>query len=192
VAHYRAISAVGEAILGILEAACPQSDFPNADFYLHQVKDFQSPEITEGISLYLYRTHLNTNRRSLPPRIDPLGRRYRASLPLDLYYLLTPWANTAKRQHLILGWAMLTLHETPVLNANLLNRKDPDTFLPNEAIEIVCDNLSLQDMSFAIEPIKPHAQFSVGYVARMVIIDSQVELGEFDPVQVREFEMQKM
>ena len=94
-ATYHAIAAIGDAMLGILKAACPaefEADVPQ--FLLYQPSDFQNP-MAMGISLYLYSVSINTAVRNPPPRIDSTGRRFRPSLPIDLHYLLVPWAKTA-------------------------------------------------------------------------------------------------
>src|SRR5690242_13751103 len=97
-ASYHAVATVGQAILGLLTDACPRTEFPSAGFALYQAKDFQSP-MSEGISLYLHRIVVNGTRRRLPDRVAPDGKRFLPSLPVDIYFLLTPWAQTATMQH---------------------------------------------------------------------------------------------
>jgi hypothetical protein len=143
----------------------------------------------EGLSLYAYRVAVNASRRNLPPSIGPDGRRYRAPLPLDLHFLLSPWAKTAVRQLRIIGWAMRELQNVPILPAGLLNHYGPehDTFRPSEAVELFCESPTLQDMSYILEPIKSAQPLSVTYVARMVLIESAVPIDVGEPVQTREF-----
>lgn len=192
-ATYHAIAATGEAILGLLKAARP-SDFETSQFLLYQPSDLQNPnQAFEGITLYLYRVAVNTTRRNLPPRTDPDGRRYRPPLPLDLHYLLIPWAKTAAKQQWLLGWSMRVLEDTPILPATLLNHhsSEADTFRLNEAVELVCEPLSLQEIVNIWDAFKPNLQLSVAYVARMITIDSIVELTEASFVQTREFNFGK-
>ena len=56
----------------------------------------------------------------------------------------------------MLGWAMRELQNVAILPAGLLNHYGPehDTFRPDEAVELICEPLSLQDMSYVIEPLK--------------------------------------
>jgi hypothetical protein len=180
-ATYHAIAATGEAIVGLLEAACPKTEFPNARFTLYRSTDFQNP-LDEGISLYLYRVAVNSTRRNLPPRLAPDGKRYRPSLPVDLHYLLTPWARTAARQQRLLGWSMRVLEDTAILPTGLLNHYVPETeiFLPNETVELVFDPLSLQEIVNIWDVFKQNLQLSVAYVARMIAIDSEIELSATD------------
>lgn len=188
-ATYHAIAATGEAILGVLKAACPRPDFDNAEFKLYQSADFQGTPLTEGISLYLYQVATNTTRRNLSPRIEPDGQRFRPSLPLDLHYLLVPWAQNAVKQQWLLGWAMRALEDTPILSAELLNHYGTSgaIFRPNEAVEIVCEPLALQEIVNIWDAFKPNLQLSVAYVARMVSIDSLVPLNDAPLTQTRAF-----
>jgi hypothetical protein len=188
-ATYHAIAATGQAILGVLADACPRDEFGGAAFELYQPSDLKDP-MDDGVSLYLYRIAVNAARRNMPPRSAPDGRRLRPPLPLDLYFLLTAWARTAARQQRLLGWAMRTIEDTPVLGSGVLNHygPEPDTFLAHEAVELICEPVSLQDQVNIWEPFQANHQLSVTYVARMVAIDSRLELPDAAPVQTRVFE----
>jgi hypothetical protein len=120
VATANAIAAVGQAILSLIAGAVPHDEFPSAQFELYQAKDFQSP-MPEGISLYLYRITPAGEIRNYPPRITPDGKRYRQALPINLHYLLSSWAREAVKQQRLLGWAMRTLEDTPILLARPRN-----------------------------------------------------------------------
>jgi Pvc16 N-terminal domain len=190
VARRYAITAVGNAILDLLRDSLPKDEFGTLPFPLLQSVDLQKGLTGEGVGLYLYRIGVNGTRRNLPPRVDANGKRYRPSLPLDLYYLLVPWAASAERQQLLLGWAMRTLENTPILPAGLLNQHGPrhDIFAANETVELVCDPLNLQDLQNVWEGLKPSVPLTVAYVARMVALDSDVEMVDAPPVQSRGFD----
>jgi hypothetical protein len=189
-ATYQAIAVTGQALLGLLADACPKADFPGARFDLYQAKDYSAP-MEEGVSLYLYRIAVNGSRRALPPRTDATGRRFKPPLPLDLHYLLTAWSKTAARQQRLLAWAIRMLEDVPVLHASLLNSYAPEgeVFRPNEAVELMFDQLTLADMYNLFSASKFAPQLSVGYLIRMVAVESTVELHEYEPVQTRAFDM---
>lgn len=187
-ASYQAIAAASRAILGLLEDAFPKNEFDTpAAFSLYHAGNYESP-MPFGVSLYLYRVTVNGSVRNLPPRLAPDGRRYRPSLPLDLHYLITPWASDVEKQQRLLGWCMRVLEDTPILPAGLLNHLMPETevFRPNETIELICDPLSLADMINLWENLKPKLQTSITYVARMVTLESKIPLDEGRPVQTRD------
>jgi hypothetical protein len=190
-ATYHAIAAIGQALVRLLtDASKGEADFANATFRLAQAADFQESADGLGVLVFLYRVAANGARRNLPPRHRPGLARTRPPLPLDLYYLLSPWAANADTQQRLLGWTMRTLDDTPILPVALLNADDasPDeqTFYPEEAVELVYDPLSLQDLANLWEIVKPRTQAGATYAARMVAIESTVTLVEAGPVQTRE------
>jgi hypothetical protein len=189
-ATYHAIAATGQAILGLLADACPKPEFSGIRFALYQTSDLQKPEIEEGLSLYLYRVAVNGSIRNPPPRLGPDGRRYRPSLLIDLHYLLTAWAKTAARQQRLLGWAMRTLEDTPILPQGLLNHYTPEreVFRPNETVEIILESVGLQDLVNIWEVAKQHQQPSATYLVRAIALESGSDLSEMPLVQTREFD----
>lgn len=193
-ATYAAIAATSEAIVGLLRRARPKDEFTKAAFEVYQGNDFESP-MNEGISLYLYRVTVNASRRNMPPTVTPEGRRMRPPIPLDLHYLLSAWGQSYDTQHRLIGWAMREIENTPVIPAGVLNSTGPDAdvFRPEETVEIICDPLPLADMINLWETLKPKSNrpLSVNYVARMVAIESRVEIHEYAPVQTRGFDYGK-
>jgi hypothetical protein len=189
---FQAIAATGQAMLGLLSDAVPRDQFPNAQFELYQMSNFQQP-MEEGISLFLYRIAANTSRRNLPPTTGPDGRRFRPPIPVDLYYIATAWAPTAVRQQRLLGWAIRMFEDVPVLPTGLLNNygPEPEIFKQGETVEIILDSLTLQDLNNFWGVSKASLQLSVGYIARMLFIQSSMAISEYAEVQTREFGMGK-
>ena len=193
-ATWNAIAATTRAILGLLEDAYPR-EFGKLTFAPAHLSDFADDKVQpDGFTLALYRVAVNSNLRNLPPRIGPDGMRYRPSLPLDLQYLLTPWAGDVEKQQRLLGWSMRQLEDNPILPSGLLNRflREPDVFRPSEAVELVSESLPLGDFTNLWDKLKPRMQTSVTYVARMVLIDSEIDLREYPLVKSRTFEMAKV
>jgi len=188
VATANAIAAVGQAILSLIAGRVPRDEFPAAQFDLYQAKDFQAP-MEEGISLYLYRITPAGEIRNYPPRVGPDGRRYKQVLPINLHYLLSSWAREAAKQQRLLGWAMRTLEDTPILPAGLLNLGGPehDTFRPAETVDITMETISIYDMGAIWDVAKPNTQPSVCYVARMIGVESEIEIPTGPLAQTRVF-----
>jgi len=188
-ATYNAFAAVSRAMVGLIEDYCPQSLLLNPEFKLYHAVDYEHP-MNEGFSLCLYHVSINASRRNFPPRRSIDGRRYRPSLPVDLHYLLTPWAVDPERQQRMLGWSMRFLEDLGTLPAGLLNHyiKETDTFRADEAVDIVCDPLALTDYLNLWDKLKPKKETSVTYAVRMVLLDSVIESPEFGPVQTRELQ----
>lgn len=190
---FQAIAATGQAMLGLLSDAVPRDQFPNAQFELYQMSNFQQP-MEEGISLFLYRIAANQSRRNLPPTTGPDGRRFRPPIPVDLYYIATAWAPSAVRAQRLLGWTIRMFEDVPVLPTGLLNNygPEPEIFKQGETVEIILDSLTLQDLNNFWGVSKASLQLSVGYIARMLHIQSSMPITEYAEVQTREFGMGKV
>jgi Pvc16 N-terminal domain len=191
---FQAIAATGQAMLGLLADACPRDEFPTAQFELYQLSNFQQSPMEEGVSLYLYRIAANTSRRNLPPTVAPDGRRFRPPIPLDLYYVATAWAPTAVKQQRLLGWTIRMFEDVPILPTGLLNNygPEPEIFKTGETVELILDSLTLQDLNNLWSNAKNNPPLSVGYIARMIRIESSMPMSEFAEVQTREFGVGKV
>lgn len=186
-ANYRAIAATSEALKGLIRDRYPRDEFGSGlDVSLYQTRDFDTP-MTEGFSIYLFRVAINGSVRNLTFRRSPDGQRFRPSLPLDLQYMITPWARDGAMQHRMLGWVMRMMEDIGVLSAGHLNHYLPqtETFGSNEALELVCDPLSLTDYLTLWDRLRPRMPVSATYTLRMLLIDSDVPVAEAPLVQSR-------
>ena len=187
-ATFQAIAATGQAMLGLLADAVPKPEFANSQFELYQISNFNNP-MEEGVSLYLYRVAVNGTIRNRPPVTGPDGRRRRPPIPLDLHYVLSVWARSAVKQQRLLGWTIRMFEDVPILPTGLLNNygPEPEIFQPGETVEIILESLTLQDFNNLWSATKTALPVSVGYVARMVGISSELPLTEAAEVQTRDF-----
>ena len=189
-ADYRAVSAVTEAVIELLQSrfqAAPQYFNNELEFKIYLAKDFSHP-MTAGVSLFLYRIYPNGTLRSTRGRPGPEGQQYRNQLPLDLHFILTAWAQDASLQHLIAGWMMRMIEDTPILPPGLLNQRYPDLFSADEGVVITPAELSMEELLRMWEVIVENVyQLSIPYVARYVKVDSELlfEIGR--PIQERTF-----
>jgi hypothetical protein len=190
-ANYRAIAATSTALRGLIRDRYPRAEFgAGLDIELYQTRDFENP-MQDGFSVYLYRVAVNGAMRNLTLRRTADGRRFRPSLPLDLSYMVTPWAQDIERQHRMLGWVMRMLDDTGVLSAGHLNHYMPetDTFAPGEGLEVICDPLTLSDYLTLWDRLRPRLPASATYVLRMVTIDSEIHVPDAPPVQTRSLDI---
>ncbi len=190
-AKHQAIAATSNALLGLLRDRYPRDEFGTSlDFQLYQSRDFETP-MREGFSVFLYRVTINGTVRNMTLRRAPDGRRFRPSLPVDLHYLVTPWAEDGERQHRMLGWAMRFMEDLCVLTAGHLNHyvAETDIFAPNEGLEIICDPLALVDYLTLWDRLRHRLPTSITYAARMLSIDSDVRVDDGSLAQTRRFDM---
>lgn len=190
-ANYRAIAAVSAALQGLIRDRYPRDEFGQGlDIELYQTRNFETP-MQDGFSIYLFRVAINGAVRNLTLRRTADGRRFRPSLPLDLQYMITPWAQDVDRQHRMLGWVMRLMEDIGVFSAGHLNHyiQETDTFEAHEGLEIICDPLSLSDYLTLWDRLRPRLPASATYSIRMVLIDSDVHVEDAARVQTRRFEM---
>ena len=185
-----AIAAVARTILRLIEQECPRGEFTGTPaFKLYQSHDFGTDTIGEGFSLMLYRITLNAARNQPWQRLAD-GSRRRPPLPVDLHFLLTPWAGEAERQLRLLGWAMRFLEDNAVLGPHDLNhsltQRDRPVFGPEETVELACEPPAVADYLGLWDKYKARWQTSVTYVARMVRLESEITVTEGPLVGTRE------
>jgi len=194
VASYRAIAAVTAALKGVLDDARPV-ELGNVDIATLQLTDFhKSTPIEDGISILLYRVAVGGMPRTLSGRPTPDGRRKLPSLPVDLYYLFTPWGRTTTVQHLILGWLMRTLEDITIFSSTVLNHyggPDP-VFADGETVSLIPEPLVLQDLANLWDSLKPNPHVSVAYVARLVHLETDRQPVDGELVQARDFGFAKV
>lgn len=188
-ATYRAIGATCEAIIRLLQQSWRPDlfDDPGLQFKVYHRTDFEMPMDT-GVSLFLYRAIINNTQRTPPPKPHLNGHRRRSQLPLDLHFLLTPWAKEASLEHEILGWMMRAVEDISILSAGLLNSFMPDVFDEHETVEIIAGQLTNEDILRIWDTLPGDYQISIPYVARIVRIDSEFERSGGGPVLTRQLD----
>lgn len=180
-ADYRAIRAVGESLMGLLESSYRPEDFNDivADFRMFTSRDFTSNAITNGASLFMYRLYCNGVYRTPPGRIDDDGTRMDTQLPLELHFLITVWGGEASYQYELAGWIMRVLEDTPIFPSAVLNSTTPNVFRPDETVDITLAELSTEDLFRIWDVLGVNAyQLSIPYVARVIHIESSQPVTE--------------
>jgi len=181
VADFRAIRAVGESLLALLETSYRPSDFNDivADFRMFTSRDFSNNAITNGVSLFMYRLYCNGAYRTPPGRIGTNGLRTDTQLPLELHFLITVWGGEASYQYELAGWIMRVLEDSPTLPSAILNSTTANVFRVDETVDITHAELRTEDLFRIWDVLGVNAyQLSIPYVARVVQIESDQPLSE--------------
>jgi hypothetical protein len=186
-----AIAAVARTLLRLLEEQCPRSEFSGTPrFVLLAGPDQGDTPVTEGFTLLLWRVTVNGTQRNQLPRRAADGSLRRPPLPVDLHFLLTPWAVEAERQLRLTGWTLRFMEDHSVLPAALLNqsltRRERAAFEPDEAVELFFDAPSLPDYLGLWDKFRSRWQTGLTYGVRMVRLESPLMLQEAGRVRTRE------
>ena len=187
-ADYRAIEAVGQALIYVLRANYRPEDFDNElQFQVYLRENFADP-MTAGVSLFLYRLIHNGIHRIPSGRRVPGEPPFQTKLPLDLHYMVTVWARDASLQHRIAGWMMRTIEDTPVIPFAVLDAVATGVFSPEETVELVLGELSTEDLLRIWETLGQDGyQLSIPYLARNIYVESSQRVSVHEPVQERRF-----
>ena len=159
------------------------------------------------LNLFLYQVTPNQGWRNvgLPSRDDRGDRGANPPLALDLHYLLTAYGEQEFHGEILLGYAMQTLHETPVLSRDAirLSLGPPPpvtgTGLPPaqqalvaaeladqvELIKLSPQSLSTDEMSRLWTALQAHYRPSAVYQASVVLIESRRSRKSALPVRSR-------
>jgi hypothetical protein len=175
-------------------------------------------DATPRLNLFLHQVTHNAGWRNVgQPARDAAGERTsNPPLALDLHYFLTAYASSDLQAEVLLGHAMLLLHETPVLPRGAirkaLNPPSPavnEALLPNiyqalrdsgladqiELIKVTPAAMSGDEVSKLWSAFQAHYRPTMSYQASVVLIESQKEAraplpvlkrGPLDPVTKRE------
>ncbi len=123
-----------------------------------------------ALSIFVYRVDFNRTMRAAWSAVG--NQEGRAHLPLDLYLLLTPWAENADFELRILGKAMECLDATPILTGPLL---DPlGNWAPGDAVQICLADLTTEDLMRTFDSLPVDYNLSVLYVARVITLSERV------------------
>ena len=192
-ASYLAIEATCIAVMRQLQQSWQPDMFNQAplQFEVYHTKNFNNPMDT-GVSLFLYRVMINTVQRTPPGRPAPDGTPVRPQLPVDLHFLLTPWAKESSLEQEILGWFMRAIEDMPILPSGILNSFKANIFQPDETVEIVPGQITNEELFRIWDVLPADFQISVPYIARIVRIDSELVTATGKAVLVRDLEYGKI
>lgn len=176
-ANFNSIAATGKSIERLLNKAFSESPVPvdgkTTKAYLIRTEDFDSSGSTiitrPALSIFLYRVDFNKAMRAAWSGVsyhDGISH-----LPLDLHFLLTPWANNAEDEHAILGRTMQCLDSFPILSGPLLYQAGD--WKPNEAVQLVMEEITTEAVMRTFDSLACDYRISVPYIARVVRLDSR-------------------
>lgn len=133
-----------------------------------------------ALSVLLYRVDFNKAMRATWSAVGHGDGR--GHLALDLHYLLTPWADNAEHQQMIIGRTMQVLEQTPLLSGPLLytpslppSHADEPAMAPTDSVQLVLEEVSTEALMRTFDSLPSDYRLSVPYVARVVRIDTRGE-----------------
>jgi len=122
------------------------------------------------VSLWLYRVERHDDLMNAPPVIRPDGRISLRPLPLDLHYLVTPFAPDTLTRQRLMGLAMQTLHDHARVGADFLRPELLDE--PPASIGVHLEPQSLEESTKIWHALHEAYELSASYLVQYVPITS--------------------
>jgi hypothetical protein len=189
-ADFTAIASVGKSLERFLSACFTDPLVPppvpgsTTKAILARTEDFTTEGggliVPPALSIFLYRIEFNKTMRAAWSAVgsqDGLGH-----LPLDLHYMLTPWASDPELEHRIIGRAMQCLETTPILSGPLLT--PAGGWAITEGIQMLVEDVPTEWIMRTFDSLPTDFKLSVPYLARITRIDSRQRFAAPDTTTV--------
>jgi hypothetical protein len=173
-ADYTAIYSVGNSLAQYLGNSFPKElkdKYPSVKFQLvasSQIAEEDQTSLDQVVSIFLHRITIDENFRAATRIQDQPAKK--PILFLGLHYLITYWGSDPQAEQTILGWTMLQLQSTPILDKSILT--PANIWDTTESIQLVPADLSLEDILRIWDALGPNYRLSVCYIARVVRLDA--------------------
>ena len=149
---------------------------------LRSPKEMREEDIT-GISLWLYRVSRNEHVMNQAPLRVAADQIARHALPMNLYYLITPFTSDPEDEQALLGRVLQTLNDHSTLRGSDLQ---DSLFGGIEELRVTLEQLTLEELTRIWHSLQEPYQLSVTYVVQLISIESAHAPVRLPPVQVRE------
>jgi len=135
----------------------------------HSLEPTPQPTCT----IFLYRVGVNPVTRNNPRVMLSNGNTTKCPLPMDLSYLVTPWAKDPRDEHSMLGLILQAFYDRAELGiANLAGT----SWGPNDSVQLVLETLTLDEHFCIWDTVKMPYRLSLTYMARIIGIDPAEQL----------------
>lgn len=153
---------VGETLVSLVRAGVAAF---TSDVALRTPDEMRTFAPTEpAVTVFLYHIGTNAELRNAPPAPG----RTRPPLPLELRYLVTPWAREAATSHLLCGRVLQTLYDNATLVRGDLSGS---SWGPDDTLQILLESLPVSEHHDIWEPADIPYKLSLAYLVRVVGLD---------------------
>jgi hypothetical protein len=121
-----------------------------------------------AITIFLYRITLVDEVRNAPRRMLRNGTTTRQLLPLELHYLITPWAVRVDDEHRVAGHILQALYDRAELGpADLIGA----SWEPEDQVQLILEPLPMQELFDIWETTDTAFRLSLPFCARVIGIE---------------------
>lgn len=145
-ADFTIIQYIDEAIIKLLDNKFSTLD-PVPSVTNESPVNMKIEGANQGLSVYLYILEENSHMKNMPREKTDSSNLKRKPLFLDIFYMLTPYANTRSDEHKILGSAMQVLHDKSILKSTDAEVAGTVFSTLEEEIHITFQPISIDDLT---------------------------------------------
>jgi hypothetical protein len=121
-----------------------------------------------ALSIFLHRIEVNRVMRAAWSGAG--SQTGRATIPVDLHFLLTAWGENAEYEQRILGRAMQCLEAHPTLSGPMLH--ESGRWSPQESVQVTVDDIPLEAVMRTFDSLPVDYRLTMPYVARLARIET--------------------
>lgn len=187
----KAIAAVTQTLQRHLYRQLSRHDVLNGAVVTAKPPDRARPDVSgpRQLNLFLYRTSIDAAWRNQNPPGGRSGEDHAPALPLVLSYLITAYGENDDelQSHHMLGLAMRTFHDQPLLSRREIAIASPGSNVENqvERIRITPHPVPMDEISRLWATFQTGYRISVSYDVAVVLIDSKTTQQAAPPVLAR-------
>jgi hypothetical protein len=161
---------VGETLMYLLRAGIPSAVVASANIRVATPDEFGDLDglNVPAISIFLYRVAINPTMRNAPKRTLPDGSIARPLLPIELGYLVTPWAPQTGDEHLVAGHVLRVFYDRPELGPTDLQGT---SWASGDTAQIILESLPTDEHYRIWETSKMPYRLSLTYTVRVIGIE---------------------
>jgi hypothetical protein len=130
------------------------------------------------LTIFLYRVSISSEMRNMPRRTLPDGRTTRPPLPIELRYLITPWASSPASEYFMAGHVMRALYDHAEMGPPFLVGSSWNT---NDSVQVILETLPIEDHTRIWDTVRKPYRLSLTYMVRVVGIDPDVAFAQNAP-----------
>ncbi len=170
----RAIRDAGETLRSILLAGVAPA-VPNLTIELatpDEFRDHQDPA-NPVITIFLHRVALHPEMRNAPLRRRPDGVATRPLLPLELSFMITPWARETADEYQLAGLVVQTFYERAEIGPAWLQGP---SWEPGDSMQLVFESLGSEEHYRVWDTVDLPYRLSLTYLVRVIGIETRDEM----------------
>ena len=174
---------LGDTLLYLLRNSIDSAIVSPSNIVLSTPDDFNPNPDQPVITVFLYRIAVNAELRNSPKRTLPDGSITRPLIPLEIYYMITPWARITSDEYRIVGRVLQCMYDNPELGSSQLQGT---SWASEDSVQIILESLPIDDHYRIWDSSNLPYRLSLTYLVRVIGIEPSQAM-TYPPVTEADF-----